>query len=91
MVCDQNILMVIRLLVESEHPNPYGDRQLMRIDRGRGLRHTMQMINGSGRECYETVRMNQTTFIELCDTLRNNYNLKESRECSLEEAVAMFL
>ncbi|XP_056841762.1 protein ALP1-like [Raphanus sativus] len=51
----------------------------------------MQMINGSGRECYETVRMNKETFIELCDTLRNKYNLEESRECSLEEAVAMFL
>lgn len=63
----------------------------MRTYRGRGLRHTMQMITGSGRQCYETLRMNQKTFIRLCDTLKNDYHLKDSRECIVEEAVAMFL
>lgn len=59
MECNKNVLAILRLLVESEQLDPYGDKQLTRTDRSRGLRHTMQMINGSGRECYKTVRMNQ--------------------------------
>ena len=79
------------LLLESECLNPNRDRVLMRIDRGQGWRHTMQMINGHAQECYETLRMHQETFRLLCDRLRNDYGLRESRECGLEEAVAMFL
>ncbi|KAL1225876.1 Protein ANTAGONIST OF LIKE HETEROCHROMATIN PROTEIN 1 [Cardamine amara subsp. amara] len=91
MICNQNMVAVVRLMVESERQDPYCDRQLMRTDRGRGLRHTMQLITGSGRECYETIRMNQDTYRKLCNTLKNDYILKESRECIVEEAVAMFL
>ncbi|WZZ27756.1 hypothetical protein YC2023_011157 [Brassica napus] len=86
----KNVFEIINLLVESEQLDPYGDRQLMRIDRSRGLHHTMQMINGSGIETYETLQMKHDTFIRLCATLRDNYQLKQSCECSLEEAVAMF-
>ena len=32
-----------------------------------------------------------STFRLWCDRLRNDYGLRESRECGLEEAVAMFL
>lgn len=85
------MLKVIALLNESECLDPSRDRKLMRIDRGRGWRHTMQMINGHDQECYETLRMHQETFRLLCDRLKNNYGLRESRECGLEEAVAMFL
>lgn len=86
----KNVFEIINLLVESEQLDPYGDRQSMIIDRSRGLHHTMQMINGSGIETYETLQMNHDTFIRLCATLRDNYQLKQSCECSLEEAVAMF-
>ena len=47
------------LLLESEYLDPYRDRVLMRIDRGRQWRHTMQLINGHDQECYETRRMYQ--------------------------------
>ncbi|CAL9241871.1 unnamed protein product [Arabidopsis halleri] len=87
----QNLLKVIALLIENECLDPNRDRQLMRIDRGRGWRHTMQMINGHDQECYETLRMHQETFRRLCSRLKNDYGLRESRECGLEEAVAMCL
>ncbi|XP_010413090.2 PREDICTED: uncharacterized protein LOC104699483 [Camelina sativa] len=90
-MCNQSMVVVVRLMVESERQDPYCDRQLMRTDRGCGVRHTMQMITGSSKKCYETLRMNQETYRRLCDTLKNDYNLKESRECTVEEAVAMFL
>ncbi|XP_010412502.1 PREDICTED: putative nuclease HARBI1 [Camelina sativa] len=88
---NQNLLKVIALLIESECLDPNRDRQLMRIDRGRGWRHTMQMINGHDRECFETLRMHQETFQLLCGTLKKDYGLRDCRECGLEEAVAMFL
>lgn len=83
--------MMLRLFIESQKPDPTCDRRLMRLDRGRGWRHTMQIMRGSNRECYETVRMNQETFLRLCNTLKDNYGLIGTRECALEEAVAMCL
>ncbi|KAG7579002.1 Harbinger transposase-derived nuclease domain [Arabidopsis thaliana x Arabidopsis arenosa] len=86
-----NTRMMLRLFIESQKPDPTCDWRLMRLDRDRGWRHTMQIMRGSNRECYETVRMNQETFLRLCNTLKDNYGLIATRECALEEAVAMCL
>ncbi|CAA7029835.1 unnamed protein product [Microthlaspi erraticum] len=67
------------------------ERQLVRTNRGEGWRRVQQLMFESEVQCFEILRMNQSTFKSLCKTLSEKYKLEESSNVYLEESVAMFI
>ncbi|PKI35895.1 protein ALP1-like [Punica granatum] len=55
-------------------------------------RHYIEEVLANDTRCYENFRMNPHVFHNLCDTLRANYGIKNSRKgMTVEEMVSMFL
>ncbi|KAJ0895219.1 hypothetical protein HanPSC8_Chr09g0397941 [Helianthus annuus] len=50
-----------------------------------------EILNGHPRRCYEDFRLHVDVFKSLCLDLRMHYNLKETRNVSIEESVGIFL
>ncbi|KAJ0509196.1 putative harbinger transposase-derived nuclease domain-containing protein [Helianthus annuus] len=50
-----------------------------------------EILNGHPRRCYEDFRLHVDVFKSLCSDLRMHYNLKETRNVSIEESVGIFL
>jgi len=66
-------------------------RQLVRTNRGEGWRRVKRFMFESEVQCFDILRMNQSTFRSLCKTLSEQYKLEESCHVYLEESVAMFI
>jgi len=67
------------------------ERQLVRINRGGGWRRVQRLMVESKVECFDILRMHQSTFRSLCKILSEQYKLEESCNIYLEESVAMFI
>lgn len=67
------------------------DRRLVRTNRGEGWRRVQQLMFESEVQCFEILRMNQSTFKNLCKKLMEQYKLEESSNVYVEESVAMFV
>ncbi|XP_010490333.1 PREDICTED: uncharacterized protein LOC104768099 [Camelina sativa] len=67
------------------------DRQLVRTNRGEGWHHVQRFIFESKVQCFDILRMNQSTFRSLCRNLSEQPKLEGSCHIFLEESVAMFL
>ncbi|XP_048605867.1 uncharacterized protein LOC125583276 [Brassica napus] len=67
------------------------NKELVRTNRGGGWRRVQRFMNESEVQCYDILRMNQSTFNSLCKLLSEKYQLVESVHVYLEESVAMFL
>ena len=67
------------------------NKELVRTNRGGGWRRVQCFMNESEVQCYDILRMNQSTFNSLCKILSEKYQLVESGHVYLKESVAMFL
>ena len=56
-----------------------------------GAQFSRYMIEGHPQTCYELFQMDKETFINLCDHLKRQENLQDTRLVTVEEVVAMFL
>ena len=50
-----------------------------------------ELLTGHEKRCFNTFRMNQNTFRQLCMDLGNNYGLKSSDRMSILEKVGLFV
>ncbi|KAF5794731.1 putative Myb/SANT-like domain, harbinger transposase-derived nuclease domain-containing protein [Helianthus annuus] len=50
-----------------------------------------EILNGHPRRCFEDFRVHVDVYKSLCSDLRMHYNLKETRNVSIEEFVGIFL
>ncbi|XP_010423370.1 PREDICTED: uncharacterized protein LOC104708484 [Camelina sativa] len=64
---------------------------MQRTDRGGGWRRVQRFMHESEKQCFDILRMNQGTFLSLCQVLSQKYKLEESCHVYLEESVAMFI
>lgn len=51
------------------------DRQLVKTNRGEGWRRVQRFMFESEVQCYDILRMNQSTFRSLCKILSEKYGL----------------
>ena len=56
-----------------------------------GYSYLKELLGGHAGRVYDVLRMEASTFKELCDWLQNNTALKTTRSMTLDEKVAMFI
>lgn len=56
-----------------------------------GERWIDELLNGHEKKCFNTFRMNQNTFRQLCLDLENKYGLRSSSGISILEKVGLFV
>jgi hypothetical protein len=56
-----------------------------------GRQYLQELLQSSPKRVYDVLRMQKETFLELCEWLELNTDLKSSRRISIQEQVAMFL
>ncbi|CAF1929731.1 unnamed protein product, partial [Brassica napus] len=74
--------------------DPYSvsiERQRMNLDPERGRRYVYELLHGHDVQCYNIIRMYPPVYIQLCEKLKDDYQLKETDNVSIEESVAIFL
>ncbi|XP_019177794.1 PREDICTED: putative nuclease HARBI1 [Ipomoea nil] len=57
----------------------------------RGERRMNELLNGCEERCFNTFRMKQSTFCQLCVDLENKYGLRSSSRMSILEKVGLFV
>ncbi|AAD25557.1 Hypothetical protein [Arabidopsis thaliana] len=86
---ENNMYALVKELYGGKNVNT--ERQLVRINRGGGWRRVQRLMVESKVECFDILRMHQSTFRTLCKILSEQYKLEESCNIYLEESVAMFI
>lgn len=74
--------------------DPYSmgiERQRMNLDPERGPKFVYELIHGHEQQCYDIIRMYPPVYIRLCEKLKEDYQLKETDNVSIQESVAIFL
>ncbi|XP_060968748.1 uncharacterized protein LOC133036245 [Cannabis sativa] len=56
-----------------------------------GVRYTLELLYGSNRQCIELMWMSRDAFVLLCNHFRQREWIKDSKNVSIEEKIAIFL
>ncbi|CAN6819969.1 unnamed protein product, partial [Brassica oleracea] len=63
----------------------------MNLDSERGRRYVYELLHGHDVHCYNIIQMYPRVYIQLYEKLKEDYQLKETDNASIEESVAIFL
>ena len=86
---DDNDMMMLMFL--KEYTNVFVDRFPCRTSVLSGKEYIREVVCGNPIQCYESFRMKPHVFLNLCDKMKQLGLLKDSRNVSVEEGMAMSL
>ncbi|XP_026451863.1 uncharacterized protein LOC113352233 [Papaver somniferum] len=87
--CDSEDSFMELLMVKELHKRYIKIPMMTSVLNGREF--ILELLNGHPRRMYNLMRMDPSTFMLLCSTLRTNDFLQDDRSVSVEEAVGIFL
>ena len=82
-------MLIVSLILEYERS--FVSKIPCRTSMLTGKMYTLEFLAGHEARCYDSFRMEKHIFINFCNTLKDIANLRDGKNVSVEEGVAMFL